>query len=95
MADAEAALENRPKDCTTLGNKGYALILLGSEAEAEEAFKLAFKYGDEKFYKATLEDAEFYPVPQDGDFVEMIKRFWKEEQARREALAAKPEPPTV
>lgn len=93
LADATNSLIQRPKNYFSLGNKGYALYLLGDEPKAEEAFKLAFKYGDEKFYEVTLEDAEFHPVPKDKAFVGMIKRLWAEEQTRRDALASKPASP--
>jgi len=64
LADAEAALKIKPKDCIALGNKGYALFLLGKTDEAEDVFKLAFECVMRHFMKAPSKMLAFIQFPK-------------------------------
>ncbi len=66
------ASSEAPDYAHALGNKGYALFLLGQEKEARTLLKKALELGDDAFRAATLADAEIHPLPQDKAFKKMI-----------------------
>ncbi len=78
LADAEAALKIAPDDTIYLGNKGYALFLLGRKDEAEPVLRRALELGGEKLRDDELKDAGIHPLPQDGEFEDLINRLWAE-----------------
>jgi len=81
LADVEEALEDQPDEPTRLGNKAYALFLLGREVEAVAPMRRALELGGEKAFKTELEDASIHSLPQDKAFVALVKRLWAEIQA--------------
>lgn len=63
-----------------LGNRAYALALLDEIKLAEDAFLSALcapVCGGEELYKATLNDFETHPVPQDEKIKRLVERQWK------------------
>jgi len=81
LVDIEGALVDQPDEPMNLGNRGYALFLLGREDEAEAPLCSALELGGEKLYLGTLDDAKIHPLPQDEAFVALVERLWAEVQA--------------
>ncbi len=78
LADVDASLEVDPDKSIPLGNKGYALFLLGRPEEAEPVLRHALKLGGERLRNGELEDADIHPLPQDEAFKALINRLWDE-----------------
>ncbi|OEJ68476.1 hypothetical protein BEN30_05965 [Magnetovibrio blakemorei] len=85
LADVEAALGVQPDDPIQLGNKAYALFLLGRNAEAEAPLRRALELGGEEARKNELDDAKIHPLPQDDAFVALVNRIWDEVQVAKKA----------
>jgi tetratricopeptide (TPR) repeat protein len=83
LADVGAALGVQPDYPIQLGNKAYALFLLGREAEAEAPLRRALELGGEEAYKNEMDDAQIHPLPQDSAFVALVERLWAEVQAAK------------
>ena len=81
LEDTEASLLDLPDSHIILGNKGYALFLLGQVDKVEAPLRRALELGGEKALKNALEDAKTYPLPQDEAFVVLVNRLWAEVQA--------------
>ena len=63
-----------------LGNRAYALALLGDVKLAEDVFVAGLRApvdGGETLYEATLSDFEIHPLPQDEPMKELVERQWK------------------
>jgi tetratricopeptide (TPR) repeat protein len=78
LADAEASLEIAPDNPIMLGNKGYALFLLGREDDAKPELRRALELGGEEMREGELEDAGKHPLPQDEEFKDLINSLWDE-----------------
>lgn len=62
-----------------LGNRAYALALLGSISLAEESFAAALRSpvdGGKKLYEETLNDFDIYPIPQDESMRNLVNQQW-------------------
>ena len=61
-----------------LGNKGYALFLLGRTKDARIPLLQALTDGGERMYKLEMEDSYIHPVPEDEDFRKLLAELWRE-----------------
>ncbi|EKO3925920.1 hypothetical protein GCS56_003255, partial [Vibrio metschnikovii] len=62
-----------------IGNKAYALALLGQLEESEQTFALALRAeidGGEALYQGTLQDFDIHPIEQDKAFREIVELQW-------------------
>jgi len=73
-----------------LGNRGYALFLLGESGQARADLKQALRLGGEKALDWELEDAKLYRLePQDTEFEKLIRELWYEVEAEIKAKGLK------
>ncbi|HGS5706889.1 TPA: hypothetical protein ACMDWE_003046, partial [Vibrio cholerae] len=62
-----------------IGNKAYALALLGQLEGSEQMFANALRAevdGGETLYQGTLKDFDIHPIEQDKAFRETVERQW-------------------
>ncbi|HFQ5086822.1 TPA: hypothetical protein ACGUVT_004441, partial [Vibrio vulnificus] len=62
-----------------IGNKAYALALLGQFAGPEQVFAKALRAevdGGETLYQGTLKDFDIHPIEQDKAFREIVEQQW-------------------
>jgi len=81
LTDIDQSLSELPEHPTQLGNRGYALYLMGNETDAEAALQQALVFGKEEARDVELADAKIHPLPQDEAFVALVNRLWAEVQA--------------
>lgn len=63
-----------------IGNRAYALALLGEHQSAESLFAEALRaddFGGKELYEATLKDFDIYPVDEDKLMREIVERQWQ------------------
>lgn len=69
-----------------LGNRAYALALLGDIPTADLLFAKALRApggGGQALYDGTLTDFTIHPIPEDLPIREMVERLWREWQAEQ------------
>lgn len=73
-------LESDKPSGIILGNRAYALALLGELKQAEDAFAVALRSpadGGEELYRGTLTDFDIHPVAQDEPMRALVDRQWQ------------------
>lgn len=76
-----------------LGNRAYALTLLGDTQQAEIVFAKALRAPADSgraLYEATLKDFDIHPVVQDQPMKELVERQWKLWQEEQQTEAEEP-----
>lgn len=68
----DASLSYDLEYAVALGNKGYLNFLLGNEEEARRLLERAISLGGSEIQKTKLENSQFYPVPEDERFRELV-----------------------
>ena len=80
IADFDLALARfTPPSGFILGNRAYALHLLGQSPLAEKDFANALRSkerGGQFLYEATLKDLEMHKIPEDTPMRELVERTW-------------------
>ena len=77
------ALADTSDKSIVLGNRGYAMFLLGQREEARQSLREALEQGGERLRDAELEDSNIAPVPEDDAFRALIAELWAEIQDKR------------
>ena len=69
-----------------MGNRAYALALLGDCAAAETVFAQALRapvHGGKALYDATLSDFDIHPIAEDQSMRDLVERQWRIWQAEQ------------
>jgi len=96
LDQALAKLDAANMDGSIMGNRAYALALLGDTQQAEALFAQAMRApvsGGKSLYDGTLSDFDIHPIPLDEPMRELVERQWRIWQAEQGGGYAPPSAP--